>query len=575
MAEPKPTMLDPENDNFDLDEFEQEKDASGDVPEDLTEEIILTGTVEGKGDDHATVDLGNGLTGILPFDQLHEGSISVGDEMFVKVKELNYEDDAPLLSEREAVADRAWQMVAEAHREDKFIEGTIFKKIKGGFLVKLFDEITAFMPHSHLSLRRKQNYDKYMDREFEMKVLEYDRDDDNVVVSRRERLEELRQKEQKTFFQEKEKGEWVTGTVKNIVNFGAFINLGPVDGLLHKSDVAWGSVRDVNDYLTLGEEVEVQILSMTPDEGKVSLGLKQKYPDPWEDIEEKYEPGQETTGEIVDVWSDGVFVRLEQDVEGKVPEDELAWATSWEHPEDQFHKEEKMKVKIMEIDSDRRRMTLSRKRTGADPWEILRKRFPEGTVLSAPVVDITKDFINVQLLQNVKGIIHRSNIQWGDEEMNLFDRFEIGQKVKCKILNLDAENQVVELGIKQTMPDPWVQKAQDYPEGTTTKGTVTSVLQFGAFVRLDDDLEGLVHVSEMSGGKRVNPFEVVSEGDEVGVKVIGIDTNEHKIDLSIQGYREEQQKQDAEEFLSDGSPNDGNMTMGDMFGDDLKNFVTD
>ena len=574
MAEPKPTMLDPEDDNLDYKEVDFEEEVDEEEPVELEQGALLEGTVVQVEDDHALVELGTKTEGILPFDRLHQGSISRGDSKLVKIIELEAEDEAPLLSEKEAVADRMWNEIEKACENGNSIEGKIFKKIKGGFLVELFDELTAFMPLSHLSINRKSNLDKYIDKEFEMKVLEFDREDSNVVVSRREHLEEQRRAKQDEFFGAHEDGDWVEGTVKNIVNFGAFINLGPVDGLLHKSDVAWGAVRDVSDYLSLGEEVEVKILDMDPEEGKVSLGRKQKYSDPWENIEDKYEVGEVTTGEIVDVWSDGVFVRLERDVEGKVPEEELAWTKTWQHPEDQFKEGEKMEVKILDINPERRHVDLSRKQTGNNPWEILQDRFPEGTVLSAPVVDITKNFINIQLLENVKGRIKKENINWENNEVNLFDRFSIGQKVKCKVLELDADDQVVELGIKQMLPDPWVKKARNYPPGTTVKGTVTSILQFGAFVRLEEGLEGLVHVSEMSEGKKVNPFEVVSEGEEVGVKVLSIDEEERKIDLSIQGYREEQQRQQMEEYMKDSDQSsDGDMTFGELVGEDLNNLM--
>jgi len=233
-----------------------------------------------------------------------------------------------------------------------------------------------------------------------------------------------------------------------------------------------------------------------------------------------------------------------------------------------------MEVKILGINPERRHVDLSRKQTGSNPWDILQKRFPEGTVLSAPVVDITKKFINIQLLENVKGRIKKQNINWENEEVNLFDRFSIGQKVKCKVLKLNPKKQMVELGIKQMLPDPWVKKARKYPPGTTVEGTVTGILQFGAFVRLEKGLEGLVHVSEMSEGKKVNPYEEVSEGEEVGVKVLSIDEEERKIDLSIQGYREEQQRQQMEEYMKDSDQSSaGEMTFGELVGEDLNNLM--
>lgn len=590
MAEPNPTMLDPNDDDFDYTK-EPEPDTTEETTENssadefIPDDSLRQGVVTETADDHALLELDEDETGVLPYQELKEGSVSVGDEMWVKVLPREEEDgdvssegeDSPLqLSERQAVDDLVWSRIEHAMEVNATVEGTIFKKIKGGFLVKLFGSLTAFMPQSHLSLSPKKNYEKYIDRSFEMRILEYDRDDDNVVVSRREQLEEARKKQQSKFFAEIEEGEWVEGTVKNIVDFGAFINLGPVDGLLHKSDVAWGSVRDVNNHLKMGEEVEVKILDYDEEEAKVSLGLKQKYPDPWKDIHEKYEEDQVTEGEVVDVWSDGIFVRLERDVEGKVPEDELSWTRTWDHPRDEFRQGRKVEVKILEIDEENRRIYLSHKQTEPNPWEILQKRFPEGTVLSAPVVDISKDTLKVQLLKNVKGIIRKEEIRWEDENIDLFEQFDIGQKVESKVLKMDSDSQRVELGVKQTLPDPWVQKAREFPPGTTMEGKITNVLQFGAFVQLGDGVEGLVHVSEMSANKRVNPFEEVDEGDTVGVKVLNIDEDDHKIDLSMSAYEEEKQREEMEKYMEkkeDNSSGGNDMTMGDLLGDDLDKMM--
>ncbi|MFB6347344.1 MAG: 30S ribosomal protein S1, partial [bacterium] len=442
MGEMNPTMLDPDNDDFDLEDEENkpedtqtdrtdeetedetdtatseeqptEEQASEEPPSEEETEIeegaILEGEVVKTDDVEAYVDIGWQSEGILPYDQLREGSITEGQDITVKIVTMEGEDGLPVLSEKQALADLAWNRVKKYAANDQPVEGTVFKKIKGGFLVRLSGGLTAFMPMSHISLSKKKDHERYIDKTFEMKIIEFDRDEDNVVVSRKKHLEEQKEAEKKKFFDQHDEGDWVEGAVKNIVNFGAFINLGPVDGLLHISDIAWGQVRNVEDYFSQGDELEVKILSIDPDESKVSLGLKQKYPDPWEDIHENYEVGDVTTGEIVDVWDDGVFVRLEQHVEGKIDESELSWIESWNHPSDQFEEGEKIKVKITGIDEERRIISLSHKQITNNPWKILKERFPEETVLKAPVVDIHQDHINVQLLESVKGIIRRPDI---------------------------------------------------------------------------------------------------------------------------------------------------------------------
>jgi small subunit ribosomal protein S1 len=600
MGEVNPTMLNPDDDDFELDDTETSPEdseaetedesaenrstepsgSSGDqTSDDVTIEdgAILEGTVMKIDDREALVDFGWQSEGLLPYDQAADKSLDEGDEITVKILTLNPDNDEelPRLSQKAALADRAWKKVKESFEAESVIEGTIFKKIKGGFLVNLFKGLTAFMPMSHLSDSKVDDHEEYLDETYEMKILEHDREDENVVVSRRAYLEDKQAQEEASFFSNNEEGDWVEGEVKNIVNFGAFVDLGPVDGLLHVSDMAWGEVRDPKNQVSESDTVEVQILDLDRSESKVSLGLKQKYPDPWDDIDSDYEEGQVTTGEISDVWDDGVFVRLEEDVEGKIDESELSWIQSWQHPGDQFHEGEKIEVKIIDIDQERRAISLSHKRTTNNPWDILQERFPEGTVLKAPVVDIQKDHLNVQLLENVEGIIRKENISWEHDDVDLYENFTLNDKIKCKILELSPDRQRVELGVKQTTPDPWVQKAREYPTGTTLEGTVTNVLQFGAFVEIEDGLEGLVHVSEMTESKRVNPHEVVSEGDTVGVKVMDVDEDEHKVDLSIQAYEKEQQREEMEEYIDDESDDEDEMTMGDMLGDELDDIMKD
>ncbi len=431
------------------------------------------------------------------------------------------------------------------------------------------------MPMSHLSNSKVEDYEEFIGETHKMKILEQDRDDDNVVVSRRAFLEDKQAREEASFFSEYEKGDWIEGEVKSIVDFGAFVDLGPVDGLLHVSDMAWGDVRDPKNHVSENGSVELQILDLDRDESKVSLGLKQKFPDPWETVEQAYEEGQETTGEIVGVRDDAVFVRLEEGIDGKIEESELAWIKSWQHPGDRFHEGEEINVRVLEVDSQRRSVSLSHKRTTSNPWDVLRDRFPEGTVLKAPVVDIHEEHLNVQLLENVEGVIRKRDISWEEGDVDLYEDFTLNEKIKCKVLRLDPESQTVELGVKQTTPDPWIRKAREYPPGSTLEGTITNVLQFGAFVELEEGLEGLVHVSEMTESKRVNPHEIVAEGDTVGVKVMNVDEEEHKIDLSIQAYRKQQQRKEVEEYIKDGSEEGDEMTMGDMLGDELDNIMKD
>jgi len=579
MGEFDPTMLDPEDDDFDFRSVQTP--SRSDEPDSEPESILATtprpdalmeGTVQDTTDTHAVIRLSGGTLGVLPFQELREGSVSPGDEKLVKVLEVDGEE-GPLLSERKAVAEYAWHRIRRAYDRGEDLEGHVVKSIKGGYLVDVLDVLTAFMPRSHVDLTPPEDPESLQGSTVKVRVIECDRSEDNVVVSRRVHLEEERERAMRSFFREHEVGDRVTGTVKNIVSFGAFVDLGPVDGLLHENDLTWGPVRSVEEHVSEGETLEVKILDADPGEGKVSLGLKQKTDDPWQEVPSRYGKGETCTGEVISVLDDAVLLRVEEGIEGRIPADELAWTRSWRHPSDRFSPGDTLEVEVLSVDVDRRRLVLSRKRVGEDPWPVLQKQFPEGTVLSAPVVDVREEYLTVRLLKDVHGVIRRRNVSW-EEGVDPRHRFTAGEKITCKILRLDPDNQIVELGIKQTEPDPWVQQARRFEEGQLVEGEVTGIQPYGAFVRVAEGVEGLVHVSEMGEGERLNPQDVVEEGEEVGVQILSIDEEEHKVDLSMQGYREAQQRKQVEEYMQRESPDEeDDVTMGDLLGDDLEDLM--
>ncbi len=584
MGEFNPTMLDPDDDDFDFRSVESPRrdtdESVDDTPEPILSEApnagsLLKGVVEETTDTHAVVRLPDGSLGQLPFQELREGSVVAGDEKLVKV--LDDDAESITLSEREAVSDYAWKKVRRARRRETLLEGRVEKTINGGYLVNLFDSLMAFMPRSHVDLEPPDD-EAFLDRTVEVRVIECDRSEDNVVVSRRAHLEERRERARREFFGAHEVGDQVTGTVKNVVEFGAFVDLGPVDGLLHQSDLDWGPVHDVEAHVSEGEEIEVEILEIHREENRLSLGRKQLTSDPWEDVASSVEAGDVRTGEIVEVRDSGdqrgIILEFEPGLRALIPVDEIAWSRAWKNPSDRFSPGDTMDVRITALDPDERTIRASRKRTRDNPWPVLRDRFPEGTVLSAPVVEVHEDYLTVRLLKNVEGIIRRENVSWEDD-VNPVERFSPEEKVTGEILRLDADRQVVELGLKQTEPDPWVQRVREFEEGDLVKGTVTGLQPYGAFVRLDEDLEGLVHVSEMGDGDRVDPQDDLEEGEEVGVKVLSIDEEEHQIDLSMQAYRQARQRQRVEEYMEEESSEDSDVTMGDLLGEDLEDFMED
>lgn len=580
MGEFNPTMLDPDDDDFDFRSVDtsrrNEDERTEAAPEPILSrtprlEALLTGVVEDTTDTHAVVRLPDGTIGRLPFQELREGSVAAGDEKLVKVIERS-DGDQFVLSEREAVSEYAWEKVRRARARKTVLEARVLKAIKGGFLVDLMGALTAFMPRSHAGLEPPDDDEQFLDREVKVRVIECDPSEDNVVVSRRIHLEEQRKRARREFFESHEVGDRVTGRVKNIVEFGAFVELGPVDGLLHKSDLAWGPVHQVEARVSAGEEIEVEILEIDRGEEKVSLGLKQLTPDPWEQVEDAFAEGEVQTGEIVEVRDRGLVLRLDSGVRGRLRASELAWTRAWKQLSDRFSPGDSLTVRITELDPGQRRIRLSRKRVRDDPWPVLRERFPEGTVISAPVVEVHEDYVTVRLLKHVEGIVRRTNVSWQDE-VDLLEQFSPDDKVTCKVLRLDSDNQIVELGIKQTEPDPWIQRVREFEEGDLVTGTVTGLQPYGVFVRLAEGLEGLVHVSEMGGGERVDPQQELEEGEEVGVKVLSIDEDEHQVDLSIQGYREAQQRKRVEEYMDEESPDEDDVTMGDLLGGDLEDFM--
>jgi small subunit ribosomal protein S1 len=368
-----------------------------------------------------------------------------------------------------------------------------------------------------------------------------------VIVSRRVILEEEREKQRQALLETIEEGQVLTGKVKNITDYGVFIDLGGLDGLLHITDMSWKRIRHPKEMVQIGDTLELKVLHYDSEEQKVSLGLKQLVPNPWEGIAEKYPEGQKFTGKVTNIVDYGAFVELEPGVEGLVHISEMSWTRKLRHPSQMVRVGDEVDVVVLNVDAEKKRISLGMKQVKPNPWDLVSEKYPEGTVLEAPVKNITDFGIFIGIEDGIDGLIHVSDLSWTKKVHHPGELYKVGDTVQAKVLTVDKENEKFTLGIKQLNEDPWLKIPQNYPEGTVVEGKVTNITDFGIFVEVEDGIEGLVHLSELAPKKVKNPSELFQEGQEVKAKVIRVSAEERRLGLSIKQYLEEEERKKMQE----------------------------
>lgn len=501
---------------------------------------ILKGRVVAITQDLVMIDIGYKSDGHVPIREFigKDGGIevSVGDD--IKVLLERWEDDKGYFVISKAKADgfKVWDEIIVAGDSGMPIEGVITERIKGGFYVNL-KGVTAFLPGSQVDLKPVKNQDKLVGQSFLFKVLKYNKRKNNVIVSRRVLLEEEREVIKKTTLTHIAEGALVQGTVKNITDYGAFIDLGGVDGLVHLTDMSWGKVTHPSHVLKIGDTVTVKVLKYNKEDGKISLGIKQTTVDPWTDIGAKFAPGARVNGRVVNLTDYGAFVEIAPGIEGLVHISEMSW-TKLKHPSQKFKVGDSVEVVVLDVDAAGKRISLSTKQSEGNPWKELEKRCPKGTRIKGRVKNITDFGVFIGVEEGIDGLVHVSDLSW-KKTANPSEVYKKGQEIEAIVVNVDAVGRRFSLSTKLLEKNPWEGVEEKYKPGMTVEGRVTSLAEFGAFVELESGLEGLVHISELNRGKKKGSS--VQAGDIVEVEVLNVDREDSKIGLSIRGIKRQQE----------------------------------
>ena len=519
--------------------FEEEEDFNQlyeDSLQGIKEQDVVNAKVSEIGKDFVTIDFGYKSDCRIPLDEFQdfEGEIDVkaGDMVEVYVEALEDEDGVTQLSKRKAEKLRTWQKIGEIFEEGGLVRGMITARIKGGLSVDI--GVKAFLPGSQVDLRPVRNLDKLLGESFDFKILKYNQKRGNIVLSRRALLEIDREEKRKKTLQILKEGAVITGHVKNITDYGVFVDLGGVDGLLHITDMTWGRIVHPSEMFGIGDEVEVLVVKYFPEDQKVSLGLKQLSNNPWEAVEKKYEIGTRVTGKIVSITDYGAFIELEPGVEGLIHISEMSWTKKVRHPSKIVQLGDEVEALVKDLDIERKRISLSMKEAEPNPWKLAMERYPIGSIVQGKVRNITDFGIFIGLDEGIDGLVHVSDISWNQRLSKPSDISRKGEDIEVKVLNIDISQERLSLGIKQLTEDPWKNLDERYPLNSEVTGTVVNLTDFGIFVEVSEGVEGLVHISEIDTEipkEKLQQFYPVNA--QIRARVIKVDLEERRLGLSI------------------------------------------
>ena len=496
---------------------------------------VFKGKVINIGPEYVTVDIGykqEGLVSVREFDN-YDGTLKckVGDEIEVYLEKLESTQGNLVLSKDKAEILCAWDKISEACEQGHPVEGTVVAKVKGGLSVDI--GVKAFLPGSQIDLRPTRYLDKYIGKTMSFKVIKFNKKRGNIVLSRRAILQEERAMMRGEILGQIQEVMVAKGIVKNITDYGAFIDLGGIDGLLHITDMSWGRVKHPSAILNVGDEIEVKILKFDAEKERVSLGLKQVLPNPWEAAQDRYVVGSKVTGEIVSVKDYGVFVELEDGIEGLIHVSEMSWTGKVKNPIKSYAVGDKIEAQVLDVDVENKRISLGIKQLRPNPWDDLVAKYPVGSHVHGKIKSIVDFGMFVDLGEEVDALIHVSDVSWAKRQINLQEEFHEGNNIEAVVLTVDKENQKFCLGIKQLAEDPWKKIEERLPVGTVLEAQVERVTEFGAFVEIETGIEGLIHISELSEERVEKAEDVVKKGDKVKVMVISLDKESKKIALSL------------------------------------------
>ena len=517
----------------------------------IREGSIVTGKVVQVTRDNVRIDIGHKTEGEVPLSEFRgqegDAAVQVGDSVEVYLDSFEDNDGEMVLSRERAEMLRAWDRIAEAYEKDETIEGTIMARVKGGLSVDI--GVKAFLPGSQVDLRPVRNLDKLINNKFKFKIIKFNKKRGNIVLSRRVLLEQDREKMRVETLDNLKTGVLLKGVVKNITDYGAFIDLGGIDGLLHITDMSWGRINHPTQLFEVGQEIEVKVLSYDETRQRVSLGYKQLQEDPWIQASQKYTVSTKTKGVVVSLTDYGSFVELEDGIEGLIHISEMSWSKRVRHPSKMVSLGDEVDVVVLAINSETRRISLGMKQLEPNPWEMIKEKYQVGDVIRGKVRNITDFGLFIGIEDGIDGLIHISDISWIERIRHPGDKFKKGDEVEAKVLQIDSEGEKFSLGIKQLTEDPWVKASKEIPAGTKKEGVVTKITDYGVFVEIAPGIEGLIHVSELDTEAVAKPSDVVQQGQSIEFIVLSNDSEERRFSLSRKAHLKGLEGEKLTEYL--------------------------
>jgi small subunit ribosomal protein S1 len=549
----------------------------------LREGDIVSGTVIKVGKDSVVVDIGFKSEGVIPLNEFTDASggieVNAGDQVDVLIEARENDDGLVLLSKEKADKLKVWDEISGACERDELIEGTITTRVKGGLSVTIKGGVKAFLPGSQVDLRPVRNLDKLLGQTFEFKVIKFNKKRGNIVLSRRVLLEQERNQLKKATLQNLEEDQIVTGTIKNITEYGAFVDLGGIDGLLHITDMSWGRVNHPSEMFNVGDEVTCRVLKYNADTERVSLGLKQMVEDPWNAAAERYPPGTKVEGKVVSLTDYGGFVELEEGIEGLIHVSEMTW-TKPKHPSKVLDVGQEVECVVLDIDAQNKRISLGLKQLAPDPWSVFTQKYNPGDIIRGKVRSITDYGVFVGIEEGVDGMVHKSDVSWTQRINNPAELYRKGDEVEAIILSVNHDEKKVSLGIKQLYEDPWTYIPERYPEATVLEVRVIGASDMGLYVELERGVEGMIPRTELDDPAQ-DPESVAKPGEIIKAKIVHVDLADRKITLSLKGsasleLQDENMRFEATKPEATGraaTPGSGGATLGDLLKAKLGNIA--
>jgi len=522
----------------------------------IKEGSIVDGTVVRLTSDSVVVDIGHKAEGEIPRSEFsgNDGAtkLEVGSVVEVYLDSFEDGDGEMILSRERAKMLRAWDRISDAYDNSEIVEGTIMSRVKGGLSVDI--GVKAFLPGSQVDLRPVRNLDKLIGTKLQFKIIKFNKKRGNIVLSRRVLLEQDREKLRSETLENLAEGAELNGIVKNITDYGAFVDLGGIDGLLHITDMSWGRINHPSQLFEVGQEIKIKVLSYDQERQRVSLGYKQLLKDPWVAAKESFKEGTRCAGKVVSLTDYGAFVELEEGIEGLIHVSEMSWSKRVKHPSKIVQIGEDVDIIVLAIDEDNRRISLGMKQIEPNPWEIVQEKYQIGDVIRGKIRNITDFGVFVGIEDGIDGLIHISDISWTEKISHPGDLYKKGDEIEAKVLQIEIDQERFSLGIKQLTEDPWVIAAKELTPGAKAKGTITKLTDFGAFVELAPGVEGMIHVSELDVNNVDKPTDVVKESEEVEFVILASDFEQRKFSLSRKAVLKNLQGDDLKEYIGNAEP---------------------